>query len=132
MLNSGLIERKVDWLTHDIKVINQFLNDPLCGKEFTIQAQRDLMRLILEIQVKTRLSKGATSTPIMLMSGDLDGLGDFGKGILKLVDCLDEAGYSNISYKILNDCRHEVINEIEKDSYISHIINFISKNNKNA
>lgn len=132
MMNSGLIDRKVDWLSQDVRIVNQFINDPLCGKEFTIQAQRDLMKLITEIQIKTRLSKGATSTPIMLMSGDLDGLGDFGKGIKKLVDCMLEAGYSNISYKILNDCRHEVVNEIEKDSYIAHILNFINKNNKGA
>lgn len=128
MKKNGLINRRVEWLTQDMKKVQAFINDPYCGREFTIQAQRDLLTLVKEIQSKPKIKEGASSMPILFISGELDGLGEYGEGIKRLRDKYSDLGYSNVHFKILNNCRHEVINEIDRDSYMSNIISFFNNN----
>ncbi len=114
MKRNGIINKRVEWLSSVRQVQRDFEEDPLCGKPFTIGAHLDLLSFLLEIQDKQRIKDSASSTAIYFISGDLDGLSDYGDVPKKLYDYYRDCGYSRVKFTILNDCRHEVINEVEK------------------
>jgi alpha-beta hydrolase superfamily lysophospholipase len=128
MRRNGIINKKVEWLSADPKVIRDFLDDPLSGKPFTVGAQLDLFRFLPEIQDKARIKASASSTGIFFISGEMDALGDYGIAVKKLYNYYNECGYSNVKYNILNNGRHEVINDYEKEVAYKMIGNWIKNN----
>jgi len=115
MLKNGLINKEIEWLTHDRKIQDEFIECEMCGKPFTIGAQRDLFEFIKEIQNKKRIKESASSTAIYFISGEFDALGDYGIAAKKLHKYYLDCGYSNVTYSVINGARHEVINELNRE-----------------
>jgi alpha-beta hydrolase superfamily lysophospholipase len=115
MIKNGLINKRIEWLSHDRKIQEEFKKDPLCGKPFTIGAQRDVLQFVKETQNKKRIKESASSTAIYFISGEFDGLGNYGVAPKKLHKLYLDAGYSNVKYSVINAARHEIINELDKE-----------------
>ncbi len=128
MKKNGIINKRVEWLTTDREKQREFENSELCGKPFTIGAHLDLLRFVLEIQDKKRIKDSASSTAIYFISGELDALGGYGHAIKRLYQYYRDCGYSNVKYTVLNNARHEVINEIERENIYVQLGNWIIKN----
>lgn len=128
MKKNGLINKRIEWLTHDRSIQKAFLEDDMCGKPFTIGAQSDVFNFIPEIQNRKRIRSSASSTAIFFISGELDGLGKYGYAAKKLYNIYNTCGYSNVKYVVINNARHEVINEVDRESTYKMITEFISRN----
>lgn len=128
MKKNGIINNKVEWLSNDRNIQRAFKEDELCGKPFTIGAHLDLLRFILEIQDKKRIKDSASSTAIYFISGELDALGGYGAVAKKLYQYYNDCGYSNVKYTVLNNARHEIINEVEREDIHYQLGNWIIKN----
>ena len=63
----------------------------------------------------------------ILISGDHDPVGGYGKEIVKLVNILKKLQFSNLTYKIISKCRHELLNELNYEEVYSDINQWISK-----
>lgn len=128
MKKNGLINKRIEWLTHDRKIQDEFLQDELCGKPFTVGAQSDLFEVLKEIQNKKRIKESASSTAIYFISGEYDALGDYGIAIKKMHKFYLECGYSNVQYSIVNGARHEVLNELDREQTYERIGTWITNN----
>jgi len=128
MKRNGIINKKVEWLSTVKAVQREFEESPLCGKPFTIGAQLDLLNFLLEIQDKKKIKDSASSTAIYFISGDLDALGNYGGVVKKLYKYYKECGYSRVKFTVLKDCRHEIINEFEKESTYRRLGDWINSN----
>jgi len=128
MKRNGIINHRIEWISSLKAVQREFQADELCGKPFTIGAQLDLLSFLLEIQDKRKIKDSASSTAIYFISGDLDALGGYGGDIKKLYNYYKECGYSRVKYTVLNDCRHEIINEMEWESTYRRISDWIKFN----
>ena len=106
MYNRGFINKRIEWITQDKTIQQAVLNDPLCNKPFTIQAQLDILSIFGEIQNKKRIEMSASSTAIYFISGDLDALGHYGNDAKELFDIYQSCGYSNVKYSVFNNTRH--------------------------
>lgn len=126
MKRNGLINDRFEWITQDTTIQKSVLNDPLIQREFTIGAQKDILKFLPEIQDKRKIKGSSSSTAIYFMSGNQDGLGHFGLDAKKLYMLYHECGYSNVKYTVLNNCRHEIIHELEKDIHYAKINSFIN------
>ena len=49
--------------------------------------------------------------PILLLSGDKDPVGDFGKGTIKTFDVFRKAGIENVDIRLYRDLRHDILHE---------------------
>lgn len=127
MRRNGLINLHKEWLSHDKDIQNYYDQSEMCGMPFTISAQRDLFQMILEMMDTHKIEESASSMPIFFISGEEDALGDYGEGIKKLYKLYGKAGYSNLKFRIFENCRHEVVNEIEKRRIYESISNWIFK-----
>ena len=128
MRRNGIINKKVEWLSGDPNVIRAFKEDPLAGKPFSVGAHLDLFRFLPEIQDKKRIKASASSTAIFFISGELDALGDYGIAVKKLYKYYNDCGYSNVKFNIVNDGKHEVINDYDRLATYRMIGNWIEIN----
>ncbi|MFY9213917.1 MAG: hypothetical protein WAO45_04290 [Tissierellaceae bacterium] len=58
-------------------------------------------------------------------------MGYYGKGIVNLYNIYKDLGILNLSYKLYESGRHEMLNEINKDEVIGDIITWLTNNIKN-
>lgn len=125
MKKNGLINKRSEWITQNIDIQKEVLKDPLCDREFSIGAQKDILKFMPEIQNKRAIKESSSSTAIYFISGKQDGLGKYGFAPKKLDKIYRECGYSNVKYSVLNNCRHEVINELDRLKHYDKINGFI-------
>ena len=72
-----------------------------------------------------------TQKPILLLSGDMDPVGNYGKGVKNVYDKFIAAGLNKVSIKLFEDGRHEMLNETNRKEVYEYIYDWIEKNRKN-
>ncbi len=100
-----------DWISSDETIVDNFIEDEKCGFEFTYAGYRDLFTLLKEISSLEWAQRIRKDLPMLLLSGEEDPVGDYGKGVEKVYQWLQEAGCENISMKLYENGRHELLNE---------------------
>lgn len=65
---------------------------------------------------------------LYILSGDKDPIGKFGRGVFNLRDRYINLGVQDVSCKLYEGGRHEMLNETNKDDVIKDILDWI--NNK--
>ncbi len=118
---------ELDWITRDKEKTAFFKTDPLGNFAFTAGAYRDLVKLLNEISEKDWAYSLPKDLPVMLMSGEEDPIGDYGKGVKKVYRRLIKAGMTDVSIRLYVDARHELINEINRSEVYADILSFADK-----
>ena len=54
--------------------------------------------------------------PVLFTSGDRDPVGNFGEGVRKAYDKFKEAGVKDLSIKLYEGDRHEILNELDRQN----------------
>lgn len=114
-----------DWLTRDTTIVDKYIADDYCGFLFSAQGMNDLVKLNVNANSDDWYNKVPKELPILVTSGDMDPVGDFGKGIHQYADKLKATGHTNVTVKLYKDGRHEILNEINKDEVYTDITNWI-------
>lgn len=111
------------WLTSDISVRMRYYADPLCTFKFTVSAMGDLITLTKEANRKEWFTNMPKNIPVLLVSGELDPVGDFSEGVEKVHEKLLKAGVK-CDMKIYENARHEILNDISHDAVVRDILAF--------
>ena len=117
------------WLTTDIEVRKKYWKDEFCSFKFTVSAMGDLIRLIKYSNSSSWFNNISPSMPILLVSGDEDPVGDYGKGILTVYERLIKLG-KDARYILYKGARHEILNDFCYDDVKNDILKFIGEENK--
>ena len=70
-----------DWLCSDKDVIDAYMQDPNRGEDFTCGLFRELIDGMAYVGKRNHIRKMDPQVPLLLISGDQDPVGGFGKGI---------------------------------------------------
>lgn len=116
-----------DWLTHDRDIIDAYSHDKYCTFKFTNSAMNDLIRMNRDCNTMNCIEKYRTDMPILLVAGDEDPVGSYGKGVKKVFEMLEKAGKTNVKIKLYSGMRHEILNEIGREQVESDIIAWVDK-----
>lgn len=106
------VRTEKDWLTRDKSVVDRYLKDPKCMFTFTVAGFRDLMTLSTVTNINRWYSSLRTELPILLISGEMDPVGNYGKGVTKVYERLQKTGVKDVSLILYPEARHELLNEI--------------------
>lgn len=116
-----------DWLTRDTAIVDQYLNDPKCMFLFTAAGFRDLLTLSSRANSKQWYESLSTDLPILLIAGDSDPVGNYGKGVKKVFRNLQKQGVRDVSMILYPEGRHEILNEINRQQVFENTENWIKK-----
>lgn len=112
-----------NWLTRDESVWDAYNADPLCGQEFPVAFYQSMFSELPKNYSKLKNSVGYAPR-ILVMSGDSDPVGNFGKGVRRLARTYENAGF-DVTLKLYPGGRHEMLNEINRDEVIEDILNWL-------
>lgn len=113
-----------EWLTRDREIIEKYSKDKFCTFKFTVSALYDLIKLIDECNRKEWYKNLNKTAPVLLISGSMDPVGNYGKGVKEVYDGL-KAQNCNVFLKIYPDARHEIHNDYCRNEVISNILKFL-------
>ncbi len=116
-----------DWLTRDSKIVDEYIAHPLCGFTASAGLLRDMMKGILFIEQKENLRNMNKQLPVFFIAGGDDPVGPYGKGVLTCVDAFQKAGMEDVSVRIYPMCRHEILNEINREQVYEDVRKWIEK-----
>ena len=100
-----------DWLSRDEFQVDKYVADKYCGFLFTAYGYRDLTSLLGFVSGKNWFESLDKELPVLMISGAMDPVGSFGKGIDQVYDKLTAAGKKNLQKILYPDGRHEILNE---------------------
>ena len=122
----GEVRTEYDWLSRDEAQVDKYVADPLCGFIPSCSLFRDMMIGIKFITNQNNLENMNKDTPVYFMSGDMDPVGECGKGVKLAYDNFKKAGMKDVSIKLYKDGRHEMLNELNKDEVYADILAWIN------
>ena len=64
--------------------------------------------------------------PLLFVSGDMDPVGNYGKGVKQIYENYKISGIKDIDIKLYKDGRHEILNELEYEKVYNDIYNWIA------
>ncbi len=117
----------MDWLSRDEAKVKEYMEDPLCGFTFTVNGFSTLFTLISRIRKKENLEKIPKNLPVHFASGDADPVGNYGKGVRAAYDSLKKAGMNQLSLKLYESDRHELLNEKDRGQVMEDLWQWIEK-----
>lgn len=114
-----------DWLSRDAARAAGFDQDPFNVDNFTAQAYADMLGGMLTNYDLRRLAVLDTSVPLLLLSGDADPIGGYGRGIRALYESYLDLGYEDVTLCLYEGARHELFNETNRDEVTADILDWI-------
>lgn len=112
------------WLTNDETVRRAYYADKYCSFSFTVSAMGDLIRLIKYTNSAKWYRELPSDLPILLVSGEEDPVGNYGKGVREVENRLRRKGIS-VSCKLYPGARHEILNDFTYDEVKEEILQFL-------
>ena len=115
----------VDWLTRDEAIVDKYIADPLCGFTFTGNGFKTLAETIWRLYKDSYISKMPVTLRVLIVSGSEDPVGNYGDGPKKVYDSFIAQGMQRVSFKLYEGDRHEILNELDKETVYADIYNWI-------
>lgn len=118
---------KVSWLSKDENIRSRYLADERCSFIFTVRGYNDMFRLLRDISAEDWAPSVPKGLPVFIISGTDDPVGNYGAGVQLVCDRLQDAEIYELSLKLYPGFRHEILNETERETVYSDIVDWIMK-----
>ena len=119
-----------DWLSRDEKQVDLYVNDKLCGFDFTAGAYKDFFTVLEKIAKNRQLIGMRKSLPILITSGSIDPVGGK-KACEKLNAQYKRCGINDVTLKLWENDRHEILNELDKSDVYDYICTWLKSKIQN-
>lgn len=133
MLSFGTYNRKIpgakhkfSWLSTDEEVVIKYEKDPFCGAVASIGFYYYMLHAFKELYSEKKFADIRPELPILILSGEEDPVGAYGKKVKKLYEQYMEHGLLNVQMKLYPGMRHEILNEVKKDEVYRDVLNWLN------
>ena len=116
-----------DWLTRDAAIVDAYIAHPLCGFTASAGLLREMMKGMHFFEQPENLAGMKKDLPVFFIAGGDDPVGSYGKGVHTCADVFRKAGMTDVSVRIYPLCRHEILNEINRDQVYEDILKWMEK-----
>lgn len=120
-------EGEFAWLTRDVALVSGRNDDKYTNFIFTLEGYQELFRMIMASNSKKWFNAYPKSLRTLIMSGDMDPVGQYGKGVKYVYKHLLVAGCTDLSLKLYEGARHELFNETCREEVFRDILDFLNK-----
>ena len=121
--NAGFEHRTgYEWLSRDEKEVDRYVADPLCGFDLPDETVPALFGAAGTLADPTALAGIRSSLPVLLVSGSEDPVGGGGRLVEVLGQRYRDAGLVDVTVKLYDGARHELLNEINRVEVTSDVV----------
>lgn len=114
------------WLSKNEENVIQYDSDPKCGFTFTNNGFYTLINLIDGATQKNWFKTIRPDLPILIVSGEKDPVGNYGKIPRKVAVDLTDNFFADVTLRLYHDLRHEILNESEKEDVMNDIYDWLT------
>ena len=111
-----------DWLTTDSTIVDKYIADKYCGYLFTAVGYKDLFTILDRVSGKDWYNAVDKNIPILVIAGEEDPVGLYGKGIKQVYNDLKLADKKDVTLKLYPGMRHEILNEPDRAQVYEDIV----------
>lgn len=114
-----------DWLSVSTENVDRYLADPLCGGTPTSGLFREMLGGLTFIAKPENLKRMNLNTPVLFISGEMDPVGDCGRGVKKAFRSFQKAGVRDVSLQLYPELRHEILCEDCRETVYGDIFQWL-------
>lgn len=113
------------WLTRKTEAVKDKDGDARGGFSFTVSGYRDLFRFLGKSNSKKWFKNYPKFLPTLVMSGEEDPVGNYGKGVSYVYKKLLLSGAEKTELKLYPGARHELFNETNSDEIFLDLLKWL-------
>ncbi len=115
------------WLSKNTRNVEKYFHDPYCTFLFTLNAYKGLVEATKYACSKECVNKMRKGIPLLVVSGDADPVGNLGEGTKAAAEALKAAGIKDVTLKLYQGDRHEILNELDREQVYEDIFNWLEE-----
>jgi alpha-beta hydrolase superfamily lysophospholipase len=116
-----------DWLSRDEAVIDAYLADPLCGFGLDAASLKDLFVGARRLADPAQVARMPHDLPLYLSVGSRDPVNAELALLWALVDRYRNAGLRDVTVRVYDDGRHEILNELNRTEVIADLLQWLQR-----
>lgn len=109
------------WLTRDPSMVADRIGNPKNDFIFTLAGYNDLFTMLGKCNGKAWFTEFPKALHTLVISGEKDPVGDFGKGVRYVYENLKKNG-ADVELKLYPEARHELFNETNREEVFADLI----------
>ena len=113
-----------DWLTKDEKIVDWYRSQPWCTFHFTPNGYYHMFSGMQKAHDIRRMKNLPEGLPILFTSGAEDPVGAWGEGVRKAYMIYSEKTSCEVSIRLYDNDRHEILNETDRDIVYADLLDF--------
>ena len=117
----------LDWLSHNAENVAAYEQDERCGFMFSVTAYAAVTALTRETSDPACVARYPKDVPLFYIAGSEDPVGDFGKGVREAYQLAADAKVADVSIKLYEGMRHEILNEHGKQVVYDDVLTWINE-----
>lgn len=115
------------WLAEDADYANTYYSDPKCGFVCSNNFYKCFFGGMLSLYTKKYSAALDKKLPVLIISGESDPVGDFGKAVKKLYNYYKKIGMEKVTLCLVKNSRHVILGEkANRDYLIEQVKSFLS------
>lgn len=116
-----------DWLSRDAAEVDRYIADPWCGFEVSTQLWIDLLDALPGLADANNLARIPKALPVYVLAGSADPVNGNLKGLHMLVRDWNAAGLRDITWKVYDGGRHEMLNETNRAEVLDDLERWLDR-----
>ena len=125
----NLQDENRSWITSDPEQARLYNDDQKMKFDFTLNGYMGLIEATKISNDSSSAEKINKDLPLLFVSGSNDPVGDNGAGVRKAYDLMVKVGVKDVSIKLFEGDRHEILNEKNREEVFEYIGNWLDKKN---
>jgi len=128
-MSFGMYEKKIpgknNWLSRDADQVARYNDDDWCGFVCSANFYYTFMDGIAKLYAPNQRKGMALDKPILVASGSMDPVGNYGKGVKKLVGYYKRMKVEDLTVKLYEGARHEILNETNQQEVYQDVLDWL-------
>jgi len=113
-----------EWISSSREEVDKYVNDPYCGFDCSVAFYNNLAKGISAMKQAHHNLKYRKTLPLLIMGGQDDPVGNFGKDAMKIHREFYKQHFQNLKVKIFHG-RHEMLHETDKEKVFAYLLKWM-------
>lgn len=119
-----------DWLSTVDEEVDKYIADPFCGNIHSTSYFYQLMGALSQVNSLKNIETMRKDLAVYVFSGSLDPVSNKMDSLVPLFKKYVQAGIKDVSVKFYGQCRHETLNEFNREEVYQDVINWLDYRTK--